>query len=711
MTDALDAFGHFFSGDGTATSLSGSWQCVEDSVDLFAKKVRGDNAGYWRARELASFMESHFLQPGERINDQLLAEIMHLKQMLIGGADDRITRDEIVAIHELARNLKTLMVAILPDMKIYSGNWLASGNHAADKAELAAAEIGFSKNIKNLWPPMRAAYDLKNLQALADGLKASFPNSSRLTRFQSSMAKYLPLVLSAKNILLNDKTSVIGTSDWPRPLTTLPMLYSRYMYFTYFLDNGLSWFWKTSLPDLDQWVHDVLVNLQSVLQGRGSSAPGVTVIELNGLIDALATSGFLGDTMTPSSIKDLIPILIKRALSPPAARIAGKSETTLSQTCLNIFKTEFEIMMLVQRKLDTLLNQQPTWTHAQLQAAFQTPFQNEEEFARILQSPKSFALDDKGRMYINVTGEIPYGPDALLRMNLVRAFVRIGIMSYAKDMTRVAALSSLTKDEVVTDLWNEMRQVLIDAAIIEPDNTTFASNRFVEANLFTPMANGDKTLDFFEAAGIGQMMWSGIKLNAGFTDAIKNACAVAPTNAIYNVPCAMEQMRKDIPSVATSLPLMTTLFQSMPQAQGDDMLTQLLKAAGWVPNTANTAKMSDIGLNPHVLQYIEAIYRRWDTNKDGILDKTEAMIAEPTFRQLLADVSGQTDPGLLRAGFAYVLVYQKNPADNLFDFLFFFANDESKWKINVDRPKIAGILGFIADQMRGKSLRWNLLSQ
>lgn len=703
MSESLDTLGQFFSGSVSASAIGGSWQCFEDAVDLFARKVRGANPNYWTARELANFIETQFLDAGEKISDDLMTNIMRIKVLLIGGPNDRINRDEIGALHGLAKALAKLMQDLNPQMTIYSGNWIQSGNHAADKAELGSAEAEFTEKIRASWPVMKGSYDLNTLKSLADSFRASFPTSDRAGGFQTAINKYLALIVVAKKILLNDQSSVIAPAHWPRLMSQLPGLYSRYLFYSYFLDNDDSWFWKTGLADLDQWVHDLIVTLQNVLAVRGAGSPGVTIDELNSLVDGLTPTGFLGDVLTPSGIKALIPVLIKRLLTPPGNRLSGKVETTFSLVSIGAFRTEFETFMTVQKKLDTLINVQPTFTHAQLASAFASPVGVEEEFARITRSPASYAIDDLGRMFINMSGEIPYSAEGLARMNLVRSFVRAGMRAYAMDASRTQSLSHLTKIEVIVDLWNEMRPFLVQAELIEADNLTFAKNRFIEANLFTPVGNGDNNLDFYEAAGIGQMIWSGLKLHSGFADNIKMNCQVPNTNPpVYQVPCAMEKMRQDIPTVATSLPMETVLFQTMSQPSGANMLTQIIKAAGWVPNIANTAKMSDVGLNPHVLQYIEAIYRRWDTNKNGILDKAEAMAAEPTFRPLLSDISGQTDVGTLRAAFAYILIHQKNPADNVFDF-FWFMQDEASWAIAVDRPKIASILGFIADQIRAKS--------
>lgn len=708
MTQALDDFGRFFGGDSSGPVMLGATSCLEDSVALFGKKVRGENPNYYKPREVANFIQNQFLDPGVQIPDQLLTEIMRLKQLFVGGTTDQLTREELTALKNFVHDLGPLLADMAPEMKILSGNWPAKNlAHADAISQFAASETRIAQKLQSEWPAFKAIYDLKNLQNLADGLHQAFPNNAKINSFQNAISKYLPLAIAAKNILLKDDQSILATGDWAKLLKRLPALLSRYLYYSYFLADTTSMFWGIPLADFENLVHTLLDNLQAILTDRGQ---GISITELNNLADGLGTSQFLTGAFSASAIKTVIPIAVHRFLTTPSDRLAGKPESTLSTTCLTNLRTELDAMFSVQETLNTYVQGNPTPSHAQLRAAFQNTTGPQQEFSRILQSPNSFASDDQGRMFIDVASEIPYTVKSLQRLNIVRTLVRFAFRSYAKDATRVSALSNVTQDEVLTDVFGELKPFLVQANLIDASNTTFAKSRFIEANLFTPTANGDKNLDFYEASGIGLMIWSGLSLNDGFEPAMNAHCSKGGTLATYDVACSMDQIRQNIPSNATSLPRLVSVFQTLPAAQINTTLTQMLKAAGWVPTGDNTAKMADLSLVPHVLQYVESIYRRWDTNKDNIIDKNEAMVAEPTFRPLLADLSGQTDPGTLRAAFAYILVYKKNPADNIWDFLVFM-NDESKWTIKVARTDIADILGFIADQMRAKSWKNLELSQ
>lgn len=698
MRDSAETLGKFFSGQVSQVAITGAWVCFEDSVDLFSKKVRGENPTFYTSNELASFIESQVLDPGSKLSSELLQQIMLLKQLFVGGAIDRLTLKELAEIKLFIGQLKTLFRDLQPLMKILSLNWSIDGlSRDQVRSELRSAETQLVETLDSQFPSLKSSYSLGQIKVLADSLHANFPSSDGLLTFKESVDRFLPLAITAKKIILGSQNSNLEVNEWSQLLEVLPRLYARFLHYNYLLSES-DWFWGSQVFDMENLVLDTISNFKQIVYGRGSGNPkGVTTAEFYELIDSLQTADLLTDFVTPQLLKSVTPLAFSRFLTPPEDRLKGLREKDLSFKVLDTFRIEVLAFFKSQKKLSGLFDQKAEWTHAQLRSAFAGTTGAEEELLRIFQIPSSLAFDPKERMFIRNGSEIPYDKKSALKLNVVRSFSRLIFRSYAKDLGRTQNLSHLTKDEIVTDAFTELRPVLVEAELIEADNTTFLKSRFREANLFTASGNGDNNLDFAESSTIALMIWSGLNLSNEFEPAIIQGCKTTQAD-IYDVPCSLDQIRQQLTQIATNIPLIAQTLAVLPPGEANEMLLEVLRSTGWVVNTSNTAKLSDIGLVPHLLQYIESIYRRWDTNKDGILDKPEAMIAEPTFRPLLAEISGQTSASVLRAGFAYVLIYQKNPADDVWDF-FFFMNDEASWKINVDRPRLSTVLGFIADEM------------
>lgn len=141
---------------------------------------------------------------------------------------------------------------------------------------------------------------------------------------------------------------------------------------------------------------------------------------------------------------------------------------------------------------------------------------------------------------------------------------------------------------------------------------------------------------------------------------------------------------------------------------------QLMKATSWQPNKGyGGSKEESVYIDeslyfPFVVYYMEMIYTRYDSTKNGFIQSFEAKRAFRTFRPLLKDLAQeQIDSGLINESdllsvFTFILRYKEEPSlSSLFRWLAWKGN-ESKWEkeVYVGRTDFAQILGFIADRAR-----------
>ena len=131
----------------------------------------------------------------------------------------------------------------------------------------------------------------------------------------------------------------------------------------------------------------------------------------------------------------------------------------------------------------------------------------------------------------------------------------------------------------------------------------------------------------------------------------------------------------------------------------------MLKAAGYIPNDRKTIRIGDASLFPHVVQYIEMIYARYDSNKNGQLDKDEALVAFPVFKKTIKDVAKVFSPSLkdenLPGTFIYLLKNTK-PPKSLVEKLAFasFIAKPDLWVIQTTRLDLGKIFNLIADSTK-----------
>ena len=166
------------------------------------------------------------------------------------------------------------------------------------------------------------------------------------------------------------------------------------------------------------------------------------------------------------------------------------------------------------------------------------------------------------------------------------------------------------------------------------------------------------------------------------------------------------------------MPSFVTYSQTESAPEWELAFLNNLKSAGYKPRPDMKVSLSDASLFPHILQYGESIFIKFDANNDGFIDKKEGLKAYPYFAFLLRKVARkQLEDGTIKdtdleAMFTYILKYGKIPECNKpFVLLCLFDPNVTKWldwKANylkddytlaANRSQISKILGIISDMV------------
>lgn len=939
LSNALPVMKGFMRGDATPDEVSGVWTCFGNAMEAFQKKVKGSGTNEYTARELTRFFEDYFLKD-TKINDRLLLEIMHVKQIFVGGRADRLTREELTRLIVFANKMRGISLRLLPYMKVYSMGWKVSGYRHLDndvkyfedsneaiqeaakeiaemiekndqgyqlenfvvlleemakvygeswefipkiqkvmplveklKATLAGGDqsivaphewrrfallgargyiqylryyyfikdidenvggphlIYFANSVQDLfsylgdmvrtkpgekltksellevlqalhrifpelnvseafitevmkvktllfggsltewvpqdfdrakskvsafrsliervwayvhfysfkWEPsdldeaqgqayfkkaesnlndfarilgtiFETSYDLQDILLLAEELDKLIPPRSDKGRTLADVArKYLPLVIIYKNILLNDSGTVVQKSHWNDFLDVGVRLYSKALYYNYFLAKR-SAYAGDGLNSLHELVYSFSDVLEDILQRKGKRSQAViSYSELDVLVDGLSKAEILPKTWTPEPLKKLVHVLFKRFLTLPEQRLAGREPKGFESGSLSVLKQEFTIWYQNQKLLEEIFpNQKQGLTSAQLQKYLEGLEQNVGvfELRQVFNTTMPMTFDQDHRLNIS-NQEMTYGSYSGQVANLSRALVRLIVRSYAGDLGRIQNYQGITLEEANV-LFNDVRSFFVDIGMLDPKNTTFADNRFREANLFTPQGDGGALMDFREGTHLVLMIISGLELNKAMMARIETLCPTTEGRVWMelkiSVDCYLKTYRDEFPRIFTSLPELSAYVSHLSDDQYSLVMMNILKATGWKANLANQIPFADLGLVPHVLQYLETIMHRFDRSKEGILSQEEALSAYPLFAPMLKTISKLASDRLNRAAFAYILRFGKAPKtlkEKLY-FVTIWANRESKWHINADRFKVATIFGYIADEVAKK---------
>ena len=294
----------------------------------------------------------------------------------------------------------------------------------------------------------------------------------------------------------------------------------------------------------------------------------------------------------------------------------------------------------------------------------------------------------------------------LTQSNLARAISRVAIRAYAKDLERVNYLTGVTKEEIQIG-YDQFKPVLVDLEIVSADNKSFINSRFLESSLFLSVSDGNKIASLPELHHLIMHLFSGVKRAGEIRPEILKWCVPAASSSDLtrvSEDCLLEHYATN-ESAFSGMPQFLNMRSQFTAAEVREYFMNLLKAAGHVPNAKKLVLVSDADLFPHVVQYLEMVYARHDTNKDNLLQKDEALRAFPVFKELLQDLVkeySQIKENDLPGVFIYLLKYglppKKTSIGELLKFIQFIKDqNQTNWDINSSRLDLGKIFNFIAE--------------
>ncbi len=689
---------HFFS-----VTLQDGFSAIRD---LLAQKTSGAIS---RAELTGVLQAAAMVWPQLKISDELVLQGLKIKKSLLGGTSESMDKIDFANALPKVVGLQVVAENLLPFYHLYRQDWDPrqvsdeSAQAFYDQAEGAAAKAGL-----DVGALMTASYDLQDLRSLAHEILTLYPQLTKVS--ESSVQKLLPLITDAKNTIFAESDSVLRRERWSSSLNFLARGYCEFIYYNYFGDTLQT---LQGLQSMSVIVGKINTLFQDMLNQNGNKKFAQT--DLAVLAKDAVTAELLPRALAGHLSDIVVDVLLNRGLVAPEKRIAGQIPSAFNLPSLVIFYFEAQSWLNTEKFLVSLFpTTQERYSPAQIQKLVGSRLQDSSlaspeksaltELAMMLNSPLPLTINQKNYRIISRIRVQSYDQNSLSQLNLNRLVARILIRAYSTDKARINNYLGINLVEA-KQAFKELRPVAIAMDLIEPDNVTFADSRFREASIFVPRSNGDDLVSFLEGSDLVGMIWSGVSLNIALKKELSQACFVGhpPLTGSMKVPltCLESIYHQVFPLYMTSLPDYVQAMKNVPMNQWADYFMNVLKAAGHVPNSTGLAKMSDVSLVPHVIQYVEMVFALYDANSNGVLDTTEALKAFPVFRTLIKKfANGSVDDKDLDSVFTYILKYGKPPeswSDKLW-FLAYWKGHPGNWDVSADRMQLAKILGYIADQ-------------
>lgn len=737
--------------------------CLQNSFRSFSLRMSGaKERESFTPEEIRDFIQKLLPQDSLKITDELLYQFMLIKQNLVGGALNQITRSDLEAAIQILGQIRDEAVRMRPYIPILNPRLVAKedrpslGGKIAD-AEAAALETGqvFGKILSRSQKP----YSFRDFeQFLSEFRKFSrweehFPNGH-------APKEWVDLVAAFKAVAVSVGDKEISGSDWTPLFQYGVQWYLNYIKFEVGIRNQPTLMEGVGLQNLIGWGDSILELLtHAVIRQPNQMIPFNST---DHLIAALDGVGWLPKKIRASSLQTAMRASANRIFGPDEMNSCVRSSPGITKFVVSNLAHEFgewqDIQLALQEKysviegrrqrLKSLESKMPALKTA---VAISDEPSGRESWDRLLdsfQGTRALFKEDFEHVYLSETVDFQNGFFNLSKMNVFRAVVSLMFKGYAP-MSARGVLDAKLSQERLQAFYEDFREIGIDLGFIDRRVSNAGSRTFIEGKLFTYLSDGvnpdHPDLTFAQTMEEAAFLYSGGELSRDLYNVLLDDCGPGP-NDIYGKPkldrgcveinLTNELMRTKVPEsmpalrIAETLPSYAKFLSGLDPVQRKTYRDTLLRSAFSKknliaePNGKDFVEQSEFATMAVVIQYAEAVMTRYNTAipENDFLDDQEVDKALDVFRDLarmtvpkpelgwLKNVPWlrsaiQNIPQLLFAedGFKFVLQYGRIPTSTG-DYATIWNHSQANaeglpWDLHVDRQALAEVFATLIQKI------------
>ncbi len=583
-----------------------------------------------------------------------------------------------------------------------------------DYAIFNQKEVEFVQSIDTVVAIFEGRYDLQYMRPLLISLNEA--GLIKDTNFIAEFDKYYNLIVNSKKLI----TSVGGTSLKANDLKNLISLsgrgyfhyleYENYLKPVEFKNEKFAALALNLIPKVKATLTDALkynvtgfLSTENLLQTYFSACADLKLIPI----------------LSEASLQVAFKTLWSNILIDADRRISGQILPGFNQEALNNLYTYVKLLLMGNKLGAEIFQMQAHPSQSQLISAVQdraqktsdsTELQILKEMKAAFSSPVPLTAQD-GLLKILDDSPQTYSYSDMQTSNLVRVAARLTTLSYATTLYRVQLMDQLESQLTLLEMqtaFDQIKSILYEKDLVNPEIVDFMGKRFQDANLFVARSNGDDFMSFLEFHDLALHLISGSIRAKKTHDYIYSHCLTPealPLNRkteIYDL-CLLEAYYL-FDKGFEFLPRFTDQKVILGATKHYEYSYNLLLAAGLIRNEKQIVHLDDVDNYPHIVQYIEMLYAKFDADRNGELVKEEALQAFPTFKNLIKKVVTSMDGGskIKEDQYPGVFIYflkngrgPKNIIEKL-EFMSFISN-EKKWEVHATRVDVAIVFAFIAD--------------
>lgn len=733
LGESLKSVERYFKAEAHEEEVDAAFVCLSSSLELFSTYGRGSaQRDSFSPSELRAFLQLYFLG-NLKLNDKFLAEAMLLKQSILGGEKDRITKKEIARFVEVLDVVRREAQRVRPFIGLLSQRVRQDDPSLAGGAlDQALSDFAFTMEaLGKLLGQSKQVYRLENFRALVNEFQGLYANRSDW-QGPDWLAKQMPLIAASKAALIRPNGASIAPDEWSLVFSYIGRIYGLYLRFHYAID-GHELMRGEGLAQLEIGASEIFDMLATAIAAKPNQVVGYDMI--NDVLDAIGSTEMVRLPIEIKTAKGLLEPIFEKILNPVImGTAAGAAAPVLDPrdpksvrgyrprqgglTAVNLERLHNAILgwIEMQQLWEQLENQVNGGMHgAPIPAKHvrelwaKLPSHHKEQWSDI----KSLfdrsippATRKNGSLIFSTLKDITIDRDSFTDLNWKQTLVRTLGYGYLADPVglRMAGVTIDQFQDVFNDAWN----FALDLELLDTSDVDVWKTGFTISNIFLFSSNGDDRLSYHEATDLFVSTFASSKIAARIRkDVDANCTGLAPDPSglpMINASCWRVQFKKGYKGYFTDLPGWNTQVRSFDGGAWVGFLDHTESAIRKVENPNGPLTSTEMDRAVSIHHYIEAVFTRWDTSRNGRLSFAEAEKAFYLFEPILKKASGFSKDRDVRGLFAYLLAFGEPPDKHKFGNIMYWLwwrDNREAWieRVDADRARVMQIMSNLASEL------------
>lgn len=669
-------------------------QCLQKAFTTFVQLTRGKDRESYAPEEIRRFLQTYFLRE-KPITDKLMLEFMVVKQVLVGGELDVLTRPEITSLIEFLEDVRREAIRIRPFIKYLNPKLIVNqdANEIGQRLQEANEVLRQSIRVMTLrFQGGQKDYSFDNLETLMTEFR-SFVRWDEQIKDPKPVAAWIEFFKTFKSATVSPNgVEIIRVSEWAPFLQTFARWYLAFIQYRVGVAEQPV-LRGVGLQNTLHLGHTVFDLVEDAIHRQ--PAKNLSIAQIQAMVASAQKLGWLPSKIRGESVERFTRALVDRIFADEKA-VAGRNQADgLNLQTLTLMRYEFYRWASIQLQLDQryspeakanggvphlrsnffippdvrnkLRNMRDAdWEHFLKVKTLVRPMFNSNLNRATLVPERDFLRYELAHEFYNLSV-----------MNLLRSSVGLLFRGYAELPGRRWNWNSTLKSESLQAFYEDVRGLAVDLSLADPRIENTGSRAFIEGNLFT--FNGDgvafdvnrSRLTFVEAMELLSLLYSGGQMATDIYASLARRCRAGAADMHGDLTveraCVRELMVETIADHGGNLPGMQNYLRSAPVVERDLLAKNILDAAFSPKNShLQWVERSELSIVAVVLHYLEAVMIRYDQNRDGQLTADELRRGVPIFVGFIQRYAKETLNKNLSARdaegvFLYILAYKSFP--------------------------------------------------